>query len=503
MCSIGKLSAPSDVITILKTSPMENYLIKRPSDCTVLIVDDEEVICELLGSTLQDSYRVSLCQSGRRALELIEEGGFDLVIADLKLTDMSGIDVLRFAKEKDDLTELMVITGYASLESAARAITLGVSAYLTKPLSLADLLLQVEKAIATRLFHLKSISLMQESDSFAPHLKGHLSDMTSMYHFSRKLMLSLELPEIIRVILQEINEKMNATFCVLAMNYLSYAEIAAMPRTGEISVTKVRDVLWANWDNTFNILDKTLFERGEIPFRVYKGRRGAGDMPVQVKPLGVQLSLMGQNIGLLLIFRDAKVASTPEESQFLYVFTSFVSSVIEHGYIDLQAKLQARTDGLTGVANHRSFHETLAREIARADRNKSDFALVIIDIDDFKKINDVNGHLVGDAVIKDLCLRISSMVRKGDTFARQGGEEFSLILPETSLEGAKILADRACKKINSAPFFFSQSSVPYTISLGLSIYSGKTPRPKDALIADADKALYLSKKNGKNLVSIV
>jgi len=80
----------------------------------------------------------------------------------------------------------MIITGYASLETAARAITLGVSAYLSKPLALADLLVQVEKAVATRLFHLKSISLMQESDSFAPHLKGHLGDMTSLYHFFTK-----------------------------------------------------------------------------------------------------------------------------------------------------------------------------------------------------------------------------------------------------------------------------------------------------------------------------
>jgi diguanylate cyclase (GGDEF)-like protein len=169
----------------------------------------------------------------------------------------------------------------------------------------------------------------------------------------------------------------------------------------------------------------------------------------------------------------------------------------------MQAKLQARTDNLTGVANHRSFHETLAREISRADRSKSDCALVIIDIDDFKLINDTYGHQVGDAVIKDLTQRISTMVRKGDTFARQGGEEFSLILPDTSLEGAKLMADRVCKRIHSSPFVFSQTDIPYTISLGLSIYSGKTPRTKDALIADADKALYISKKSGKNLVSII
>jgi diguanylate cyclase (GGDEF)-like protein len=481
---------------------MEDTLIKKPSDCSVLVVDDEAMLCSLLADTLQDSYTVTSCQSGRQALRLIEENDFDLVIADLKLKDMPGIDVLRSAKEKDDFTELMVITGYASLESASRAIMLGVSAYLTKPLSLADLILQVEKAVATRIFHLKSVSLMQQSDTFAPHIKDHLNNMTSLYHFARKLMLSLELPEITRVILHEINEKMGSTFSILAMNYLNYAEIAAMPRHGEISETAIRTIITANWDNTFNIFDKGMFEQGDIPFRIFKGRRGQNAPMENLRPIGVQLSLMGQTIGSLLIFRDKNIASTPEENQFLYVFTSFVSSVIEHGYIDLQAKLQARTDGLTGVSNHRSFHETLAREISRADRNKSQCALIIIDIDDFKAINDCYGHLVGDAVIKDLCGRITSMVRKGDTFARQGGEEFSLVLPETSLDGAKTIAERVCLRVNSFPFTYTQTKVPYTISLGLSIYNGQKPRAKDALIADADKALYTSKKTGKNRVSV-
>jgi diguanylate cyclase (GGDEF)-like protein len=155
---------------------------------------------------------------------------------------------------------------------------------------------------------------------------------------------------------------------------------------------------------------------------------------------------------------------------------------------------------LTGIANHRSFHEMLSREIARADRIKSEFAFAIIDIDDFKLINDTHGHLVGDAVIKDLTSRIGLMIRKGDTFARQGGEEFSLILPDTSIDGAVILAQRVCARINSVPFVFSDVSVPYTVSIGLTIYSGKNPKNKNALIAAADEALYSAKKGGKNRV---
>jgi len=479
---------------------MVSMPLQHPSECAILVVDDEEIICDLLQSSLEGSYKVTTCLSGTDAIALLEQRSFDVVISDLSLPGVSGLDVLKFAKEKDDFTEIMIITGFASLETATSAINLGVAAYLTKPLILADLQLQVEKAVATRLFHIKSRRFMEEAGAFEPHVKDHLFDMTSLYHFSRKLMLSLELPEILRVILQEINERMDASFCVLALNYLSYAEIAAMPRCGALPQSLVRGAIQTHWNDGFGSFDKALFEKGEIPLTLYNGKKSSCVSAADGKPTIVQLSLMGQHIGSLLIFRPEAMKATSGERQFLHVFSSFISGVIEHGYLDLQAKLQARTDGLTGIANHRCFHEMLAREIARADRNKSEFAIVLMDIDDFKIINDKYGHLVGDAVIKDLSMRIGAMIRKGDTFGRQGGEEFSLILPDTSLEGAKILAGRVCARINSAPFEFSKTTVAYTISLGVSVYSGKNPRLKDELISLADEALYRSKKSGKNRV---
>jgi two-component system, cell cycle response regulator len=184
------------------------------------------------------------------------------------------------------------------------------------------------------------------------------------------------------------------------------------------------------------------------------------------------------------------------------VFTSFVSSIIEHSCVDRNAKLLARSDGLTGIANHRSFHESLAREIARADRGGTVFGLILMDIDDFKKINDTYGHLVGDSVIRDLVERVLRMIRRADIFARYGGEEFGLILPDTALEGSRILAQRICKEVAAVPYSMPKLAVSYSVSIGLSIYDGKQPRPKDTLINDADKALYKSKADGKSRISI-
>lgn len=427
---------------------------------------------------------------------------FDVVIADLKLPDASGLDILRAARNKDDYTGLIIITGFASLETAAEAIELGVSSYLMKPLTMVDLRLQTEKAIANRLFHLKSISLMQHSNDIAPDIKGHLYDITSLFRFSRRLMLSLEMPEVMRVILEEINERMNVAFSVIGVDCREILELFAMPRAGALGEAQLRQCISDKLGETFPFVDKIAFAGKEIPLTIYGAANAATPTIVKDAPIIFPLSVLHNRVGTLALFGNNGFAPTPEEYQFLHVFTSFVSSIIEHSCHDMHARLQARTDGLTGIANHRSFHETLTREIARADRSGSTFGLALIDIDDFKKVNDTFGHLVGDAVLRDLVGRVQAMIRRADTFARYGGEEFALILPDTGPEGARILAQRICREISGVPFALAQAKIPYSVSIGLSMYEGNRPRLKDLLVGDADKAMYASKAAGKSRITV-
>jgi two-component system cell cycle response regulator len=477
-------------------------LVKRPKECEILVVDDEEEVCGLLEATLSEVCAVTTCLDGTTALSLIENRNFDVVIADLMLPGMSGMDVLRAARKKDDFAELLIITGFASLETAAEAIELGVSSYLFKPISITDLRIMVEKAIASRLFHLKSLWLMSHPDAVAPDIKNHLYDITSLFHFSQKLMLSLELPEVMRVILEEINDRLDTLYGVIAINCQGFRELYAMPHVGVMAEADLRQSVLVNWERAFSFLDRQAFEKGDIPLLLYGGRREAPFSFVKTTPVVLTLSVMNNSIGSIAMFGKQGFAPSQDEYQFLHVFTSFISSIIEHSCMDMHAKLQARTDGLTGIANHRSFHETLTREIARTDRNGSAFGLILMDIDDFKKVNDTHGHLIGDAVIKDLVSRVLSLVRRADTFARYGGEEFGLVLPDTSLDGAKVLAQRICREIAAVPFVYSKASVHYSVSIGVSIYNGKKPRPKDSLIGDADQALYRSKAAGKSRISV-
>lgn len=222
---------------------MSNHQIKRASECSILVVDDEEIICDVLQDALDPFYKVTTCNSGKEALNLIGQNDYDIVITDLKLSDISGIDVLNFIKTRDEYIEVIIITGYASLDTATMAINQGVNSYLLKPLDISDFLIQVEKAVASRLFHLKSLNIMNQSEGISTEVKEHLFDLSSLYFFTRKLMLSLEVSEIMRITLEEANQKMESVFSVISVNLFGFTEVFAMPSSGEIDPKEVSRLL--------------------------------------------------------------------------------------------------------------------------------------------------------------------------------------------------------------------------------------------------------------------
>lgn len=154
-------------------------------------------------------------------------------------------------------------------------------------------------------------------------------------------------------------------------------------------------------------------------------------------------------------------------------------------------------DGLTGIFNRRHLQERLSAEFERARRYDESFALIMFDLDHFKKINDNFGHLGGDAVLRTVGKRMSELLRKSDIFGRYGGEEFMLVLPGTDVVGALTLAERIRHCAEEAPADWDGTPIPFTISMGISIYQPSHQKPED-LIHETDLALYFSKKNGRN-----
>jgi diguanylate cyclase (GGDEF)-like protein len=160
---------------------------------------------------------------------------------------------------------------------------------------------------------------------------------------------------------------------------------------------------------------------------------------------------------------------------------------------------QAATDSLTGLANRRSFDDELALEWRRAERVGEPLALVLLDLDNFKSINDGRGHQAGDAVLRRVAAILDSGARNADLAARYGGEEFALLAPETDLLGATKLADRLRGDLEAATIQLPDGEeLSVTASFGVAV-KGTLERPEQ-LIAAADEALYEAKRNGKNRV---
>ena len=157
-------------------------------------------------------------------------------------------------------------------------------------------------------------------------------------------------------------------------------------------------------------------------------------------------------------------------------------------------------DGLTQVHNRRYLTEFLDREIIRSHRYGRPLALVMLDIDHFKAINDRFGHLAGDLTLKDLAARLKHLTRADELLARYGGEEFALVLPESDVTAARAVAEQVRKAVEKAPFSFNGTTSPVTVSLGLAVTTPAERLNTGELIARADANLYRAKAAGRNCV---
>ncbi len=173
---------------------------------------------------------------------------------------------------------------------------------------------------------------------------------------------------------------------------------------------------------------------------------------------------------------------------------------VEHAYHEAIYQLVIR-DGLTEVYNRRRFHEEGAREFARAQRHGRPLALVLLDIDHFKAVNDTYGHLCGDAVLKQLAARVSALLRPEQVFARVGGEEFGILCPETGAEGGAALAEKVRRLFEAEPFLGGSTTVAVTSSFGVAELRPEMSALEDLLVA-ADRALYRAKAEGRNRVVV-
>ena len=225
---------------------------------------------------------------------------------------------------------------------------------------------------------------------------------------------------------------------------------------------------------------------------------GEQEPPAGAGAMAIPLRSGGHPFGVLGYYGRA-VPFHQEDVDSLVILVRQAETAIENSFLYEEAVRLSLTDGMTGLWNRRNFDLRLESELSRAVRFSEPFAVVFVELDQMKVVNDRHGHQAGDTVLIELARRLTEAVREVDVVARWGGDEFTLLLPKTGLDGAMLLAEKIRAAVANAPFRIDTGCLDITISVGVAAYPEHGADGK-VLVAAADAAMYRAKAGGRNRV---
>jgi diguanylate cyclase (GGDEF)-like protein len=322
------------------------------------------------------------------------------------------------------------------------------------------------------------------------------------YDVSRKLAVMTLPAQIWRLLLRSAEELVPLQAGAVAMSDDSgtrYTLESAVGWAAELAGRQVARVekTWTAWvlanaEEAF-LLDHLAAARDRMPVLVLDEGGGRAE-----SLLAVPLRARDRNLGALVL-TGGRGAFTASAARVLGILANQAAATLSVIQLKERHRDLAERDGLTGLYNRRAFDDHLARAVAREDRQGGRLALLLLDLDRFKQINDTYGHPAGDAALATAARLLGRLLRKGDLGARIGGEEFAAILPGADERGALRLAERLRQALESEHPVFGGARLSVTASFGAAVWPADGREPA-ALLAAADRALYASKQAGRNRV---
>jgi len=448
----------------------------------VLVVDDVPANVKLLEARLSAEYfDVITAMSGREALAICERAECDLVLLDVMMPDMDGFEVCRRLKSST-LTHhipVVIVTALDQPSDKLRGLEAGADDFLTKPIP--------ELALTARVRSLSRLKMVTD--------ELRMRAVTSRD-------IGIESPE--REALADTGR--GGRILIVDDRPASYERIAAMLSTEhEVEVeTDANRALFHAADGNFDLLIISLDLENFDGLRLCSQLRSlerTRNIPVLgvTEPDNNARMVRGLEIGVNdFLMRPidqnellARARSQVRKRRYTERLRDNVQMSIE----------MAITDPLTGLFNRRYMESHVATLVEQAAARSKPLTVMVLDIDYFKSINDTHGHDAGDDVLRDFALRIKRSIRGIDLACRYGGEEFVLVMPETDMAVAAMVAERLRRRIAAEPFSIQKGakSVPVTISIGIAGLRDKDDTAASVL-KRADQALYRAKRDGRNRV---
>jgi two-component system, cell cycle response regulator len=440
---------------------------------TILVVEDELFFRRMYAELLnEDGYRVEAVESGEEALQRLRRGGVDIVLADLVLPGIGGLEVLRFCRNLEIPPEVILVTGHASVESAIQALKDGARDYLIKPFN------------GEELRHLVRVCLEQRRLLNENYL---LQSQIRLYQKGQNLASQLEierlLPQAINVLLQELGGGRGFAFLAeQSQNHQIFGLTGLDQDAAEVMIHSFKDQV----PQTLGI---SLLQEALPHLSLPSVRQ------VYLLPLLCQKQLKGAIVLINPI--DSLFSYTPKEN--LLFLSEQAGLGFENAYRFQGARELIYTDDLTGLYNHRYLKQILDQEILRAERYDLQFSVVFIDLDHFKEINDTHGHLAGSKALREVAMILRKSVREVDLLFRYGGDEFTALLVETDRQGAAVVSERFRRTIERHTFLAEDGLCGrLTATIGYATFPESAADQK-GIMDWADRAMY----NGKTVRNVV
>ena len=426
----------------------------RIKDISILYVEDEVAIREGYARALNRiSDHVILASNGKEGLALFREEKPDIVISDIRMPVMDGIEMLQQIKEIDPECSVIFTTAHNDSDYLLQALELQVDAYLQKPVEKNLLKNKIEKLAASILK--EKIQQLQQKE-----IEAQRVILQNVLDHEKNLLVVTDFEQV-----HFANKAFLDIFCVESVEAFNKMSVSFLNIFLPVEPYLHRGLLTAG--ETFY----DLVERSEETKRI-------------VTIIGNDAHPRAYQINISRIVHEA-------QASYLCTMTDITGMNIER----LSTEKKAYYDSLTGIFNRHKFNELFEIELNRIKRYSNHASVVVLDIDHFKHFNDTFGHLVGDKVLQKLAETIAGRIRNTDIFARWGGEEFVLLLPETSLQDALKLCENLRKFV---------AAIECTEADSITASFGVTELLADDTVQTAfkraDDALYAAKKAGRNRV---
>ncbi len=449
----------------------------------VLIVDDNRVDRELAREAIADLAEVECLGSGRECLEALERRPADLVLSELHLEGMSGLELIGHIAHDHAQTDVALIGAFTSRDAALDAMRSGAADYLPKPVRPDELRHLVSALLERR-------GLQAEND----HLRTLLSTMDDC----RSLAAAVEPAEIHGIALEVLLRRLGRSrgIAVFRGNPAMDSEDLVVRGFSDEEAERLRAVLSGPKRPAVDELgDAQIVSDGDlIELLAEAGVEGG-------RGLLVPMDAPNQGESGFVLLPEDRRAFEAEDLEIARMIASYGQVGVYNAERYLRAKERAFVDDVTGAYNARYLFAALEHEVRRADRYGSKLSVVFIDIDRFKLVNDQHGHLVGSRTLRALAEVLGGCIRQVDTLARYGGDEFTILLADTDHETGAQVAERIRASVARANF---EATAGKTLQITVSVGIATFPQHGDsaeALLDTADKAMYRAKSLGRNRVA--